>query len=140
MAINLGRAEQIGEENETTPKTSTSDNGLSFSQIEVLTINKVPFVGVPSEGKDGFYQCPFCRKNTIKQIIDYRCHKCESKVIFWKCCATHKEERHQQYDTYIARFYEATAAKVAMMKAQYEKEGKKWPDSSNSKPVNLHPN
>jgi len=136
MAINLGRAEQIGEENETsTPKTNSSDSGLLFSQIEVLTINKVPFVGVPSQGKDGFYQCPYCRKNTIEQIIEYRCHSCQSKVIYWKCYITEREEKHPQYDSYIDAFYEATATKVAMMKAQYEKDGKKWPDSSNSKPT-----
>ena len=128
MAINLNRAEQIGEENEiSAPKTSSSDSNLLFCQLEVLTINKVPFVGVPSQGKDEFYRCPFCRKNTIKQIIDYRCHHCQSKVIYWKCYVTEKEERHQQYDSYIDGFYEATAAKVKMLKEKYKKEGKKWP-------------
>ena len=123
--LNLNRAEQIGEEN----KTSSPKSNLLFGQIEVLTTNKVPFDGVSFQKKDGFYQCPFCRKNAIKQILDYRCHKCESKVISWKCYVTHKEEKHQQYDNYIARFYEAGEAKITMLKEKYKKEGKKWSGS-----------
>ena len=132
MPINLDRAEQIGEEN--APPAPKSD--LLFGNTEVLNINKVPFSGV-SFIKDGFYQCPFCRRSAIKQILDYRCLKCESKVISWKCYVTYKEEKHQQYDNYIARFYEANEAKITMLKAKYKREGKKWPGSSESKPVNL---
>ena len=132
--LNLDRAEQIGEEHKTTERKSR----LLFCQMEVLTINKVPFDGVSFQGSDGFYQCPACRKNTIKQILDYRCHKCESKVISWKCYVTHKEEKHQQYDNYIARFYEAAEAKVTMLKAQYKREGKKWPGSYSDSTTNPH--
>ena len=141
MPINLSRAEQIGdaeqigEEN----KTPAPKSDLLFGQIEVLNINKIPFDGI-SFLRKGFYQCPFCRRSAIKQIIDYRCHKCESKVISWKCYVTHKEEKHQQYDNYISRFYEAAEAKVTMLKAQYKREGKKWPGSYSDSSTNPHPN
>ena len=134
MPINLNRAEQIGEEN----KTPAPKSDLLFSQIEVLTINKVPFDGV-SFLRDGFYQCPFCRRSAIKQIIDYRCHKCESKVIAWKCYVTKKEEKHQQYDNYIAGFYEASEARVTMLKEKYKKEGKEWSSNLEYKITNPRP-
>ena len=127
--LNLDRAEQIGEEHEiAAPKSD-----LLFGHIEVLSSNKVPFDGVSFQGSDGFYQCPACRKNTIKQVLDYRCHKCESKVIAWQCYATKREEKHQLYDSYISRFYEACDAKVTRLKEKYKKEGKEWPSGSESK-------
>jgi DNA-directed RNA polymerase subunit RPC12/RpoP len=135
MPINLDRAEQIGEEN----KTSAPKSNLLFCQMEVLTINKMPFNGVSFQGKDKFYKCPFCRKNAIKQILDYRCHNCQSKVIHWKCYVTKKEERHQQYDNYIAGFYEASEAKVKMIKEKYKKEGKEWSSGLESKITTLRP-
>ena len=135
MAINLDRAEQIGEEH----KTPAPKNDLLFGNTEVLTINKVPFSGT-SFIKDGFYQCPFCRRSAIKQILDYRCHKCESKVIAWQCYATKKEEKHQLYDSYISRFYESCDAKTTMLKAKYKKEGKEWPGDPDPKTKNAHPN
>ena len=136
MPLDLSRAENIGEERE--PPKPRSD--LIFGQTEVLNVNKVPFDGVSFQGSDGFYQCPACRKNTIKQVLDYRCHKCESKVIAWQCYATKKEEKHQMYDSYISRFYEAAEAKVTMLKAQYKREGKKWPGSYSDSSTNPHPN
>ena len=135
MAINLDRAEQIGEEN----KTSSPKSNLLFGNTEVLTINKMPFSGT-SFIKDGFYQCPFCRRSAIKQILDYRCHKCESRVIAWQCYATKKEEKHQLYDSYISRFYESCDAKVTMLKEKYKKEGKEWPGDPDPKTKNAHPN
>ena len=135
MAINLDRAEQIGEEN----KISSPKSNLLFGNTEVLTINKVPFSGT-SFIKDGFYQCPFCRRSAIKQILDYRCHKCESRVIAWQCYATKKEEKHQLYDSYISRFYESCDAKVTMLKEKYKKEGKEWPGDPDPKTKNSHPN
>ena len=135
MPINLDRAEQIGEEN----KTPAFKSDLLLSQIEVLTINKIPFNGV-SFLRDGFYQCPFCRRSAIKQILDYRCHKCESKVIAWQCYATKKEEKHQLYDSYISRFYESCDAKTTMLKAKYKKEGKEWPGDPAPKTKNSYPN
>ena len=135
MAINLDRAEQIGEEN----KPSSPKSDLLFGNTEVLTINKVPFSGI-SFIKDGFYQCPFCRRSAIKQILDYRCHKCESRVIAWQCYATKKEEKHQLYDSYISRFYESCDAKITMLKAKYKKEGKEWPGDPDPKTKNAHPN
>ena len=135
MAIDLTRAENIGEEHES-PKPKSD---LLFGQTEVLNVNKVPFDGVSFQGIDGFYQCPFCRKNAIKQVLDYRCHKCESKVIAWKCYVTEKEERHQEYDNYIARFYEAGESKITMLKEKYKKEGKEWPSGLESKITNPRP-
>ena len=133
--LNLDRAEQIGEEN----KTSSPKSNLLFGNTEVLTINKVPFSGT-SFIKDGFYQCPFCRRSAIKQILDYRCHKCESRVIAWQCYATKKEEKHQLYDSYISRFYESCDAKTTMLKAKYKKEGKEWPGDPDPKTKNSYPN
>ena len=100
--------------------------------------NKVPFNSV-SFLRDGFYQCPFCRRSTMKQVIDYRCVKCDSKVIAWKCYVTKKEEKHQLYDSYISRFYEAGDAHITMLKEKYKKEGKKWPGDPEPKTKNLHP-
>ena len=134
MPLDLSRAEKIGGEQE----SSKPQSDLLFCQLEVLTINKVPFDGVSFQGIDGFYQCPFCRKNAIKQVLDYRCHKCESKVIYWKCYVTKKEEKHQQYDNYIAGFYEDGKAKITMLKAKYKKEGKEWHGDPEPKTKNLH--
>ena len=132
--LSLDRAEKIGGDYE----HPAPQSNLLFGNTEVLNINKVPFSGV-SFIKDGFYQCPFCRRSAIKQILDYRCLKCESKVISWKCYVTYKEEKHQQYDNYIARFYEANEAKITMLKAKYKREGKPFPGDKKSSP-NLHPN
>ena len=133
--LNLDRAEQIGEQN----KPSSRKSNLLFGNTEVLTINKVPFSGT-SFIKYWFYQCPFCRRSAIKQILDYRCHKCESKVIAWQCYATKREEKHQLYDSYISRFYEACDAKVTRLKEKYKKEGKEWPGDPDPKTKNAHPN
>ena len=127
MAINLARAEKIGGEISNEPPKSN----LLFGNIEVLTINKVPFNGV-SFLRDGFYQCPFCRHSAIKQILEYRCHKCESRVIAWECYATKTEEKHPLYDSYIARFYESCEAHLQNLKAKYKKEGKPWPGDGES--------
>ena len=135
MAINLDRAEQIGGDYEA-PKEKSD---LLLGNTEVLTINKVPFSGV-SFLRDGFHQCPFCRQSAIKQILDYRCHKCESRVIAWQCYTTKTEEKHQMYDGYIARFHESCNASLERAKAQYKKEGKKWPGEDNDSSPNSHTN
>ena len=119
MAIDLTRAENIGEEHE--PPKPKSD--LLFGQTEVLNVNKVPFDGV-SFLQDGFYQCPFCRRSAIKQIIDYRCLNCGSRVIQWKCYVTKEEDQHILYDNYISSFHIATEAKMNYLKEQQKKEGK----------------
>ena len=75
--------------------------------------------------RDGFHQCPFCRRSTIKQIIDYRCTNCGSRVIQWKCYATKEEDRHILYDNYISSFHIDTEAKMKYLKEQQKKEGKK---------------
>ena len=121
MPINLNRAEKIGGDYE--PPAPKSD--LLYGQTEVLSINKIPFDGV-SFLRNGYYQCPFCRRSAIKQILEYRCLKCGSRVIAWKCYVTEKEEKHVLYDGYITRFHEATEAKMKMLKTKYKKEGKKW--------------
>ena len=137
MAINLDRAEKIGGDYE----PSAPKSRLLFGQTEILNINKVPFDSI-SFPQDGYYQCPFCKNFTIKQILEYRCHKCESRVIAWKCYVTKQEEKHQLYDSYIARFYEACDAKIKMLKYKYKKEGKKWPgentDDSNKRQPNYN--
>jgi len=120
MPINLDRAEQIGEEN----KTIKPKSDLIFGQTEVLNVNKVPFDGV-SFLRDGFHQCPFCRRSAIKQIIDYRCLHCGSRVIQWKCYVTKKEDQHILYDNYISSFHIDTEAKMNYIKEQQKKEGKK---------------
>ena len=133
MPIDLSRAEKIG--SEVAKKPPKSD--LLFGHTEVLTINKVRFNGV-SFLRDGFYQCPFCRHSAIKQILDYRCHKCESRVIAWECYATKTEEKHQLYDSYISRFHEACDVHIQKLKAKYKKEGKTWPGDDEFSP-NSHP-
>ena len=135
MPIDLSRAEKIGgQEIDSAPPKSD----LLFGNIEVLNVNKVPFNKI-SFLRDGFYQCPFCRRSAIKQIIDYRCHKCGSRVIAWHCYATKTEEKHVLYDSYISRFHESCEASIRNLKAKYKKEGKPWPgdkeSSSNSYPT-----
>ena len=116
MPINLDRAEKIGGDYK--PPVS---NDLKFGLIEVLNINKVPFNGV-SFLRDGFYQCPFCRSSAIKQVIDYRCQKCSSRVIQWKCYVEKTEDKHHMYDSYIGRFYEATDYMTEKLRKKKEKE------------------
>ena len=106
MPINLDRAEKIGGDYEDKPEWH---NGKLFSQIEVLNTNKVPFQGV-SFLREGFYQCPSCKKSTIKQYVNYTCEHCRSRVIYWHCYVTEQSEKHELYDSYITRFYEASAA------------------------------
>ena len=120
MPLDLSRAENIGEERE--PPKPRSD--LIFGQTEVLNVNKVPFDGV-SFLRDGFHQCPFCRRSAIKQIIDYRCLNCGSRVIQWKCYVTKEEDQHILYDNYISSFHIDTEAKMNYIKEQQKKEGKK---------------
>ena len=131
MPIDLSRAEKIGSEVVKEPPKPESD--LFFGNIEVLTVNKVPFNGI-SFLRDGFYQCPFCRRSAIKQILDYRCHKCESRVIAWHCYTTKTEEKHVLYDSYISRFHECCEASIRNLKAKYKKEGKPWPGDNESSP------
>ena len=117
MAINLDRAEQIGEEN----KPSSPKSDLLFGNTEVLTINKVPFSGT-SFIKDGFYQCPFCKKSSIKRIINYVCEKCRSRVIKWQCFVEEIEEKHEFYDHYIRAFHDATDRIMGLLKKKKEKD------------------
>ena len=131
MPIDLSRAEKIGSEVVKEPPEPESD--LLFGNIEVLNVNKVPFNKI-SFLRDGFYQCPFCRRSAIKQIIDYRCHKCGSRVIAWHCYATKTEEKHVLYDSYISRFHESCEASIRNLKAKYKKEGKPWPGDKESSP------
>ena len=52
---------------------------------------------------------------------------------------TKKEEKHQQYDNYIAGFYEASEARVTILKEKYKKEGKEWSSGLESKITTLRP-
>lgn len=78
MPINLDRAEKIGG-GELKPPPPTDPN-LKFADVEVLTVNKIPLSRL-SFIKDGWHVCPTCQSNSLKLIIDYRCVKCDSKVI-----------------------------------------------------------
>ena len=140
MAINLDRAEKIGGTNKTNKEPEQAPfTGPPFGQIKILNINKVPYDSISTRRK-GHYQCPYCKNFTLRQIIDYRCNKCESRVIAWKCYRTDKEEKHELYDSYISRFYEATEAKMKMLKDKHKKEGKKWPGENTDDSNNRHPN
>jgi hypothetical protein len=44
------------------------------------------------------------------------------------------------YDSYISGFYEATEAKMKMLKEKYKKEGKAWPGEKVDDSNNRHPN
>ena len=120
MPINLDRAEKIGNDfSEQSP--IKLDPNFKFADIEVLTINKVPLTKL-SFIKDDHYECPTCGDSSLKMILDYRCTKCRSKVIKWKCYADAKEEKHPYYDSYISRFYEATEAKMEMIRKKKTRE------------------
>tara|TARA_R110000744_G_scaffold44_3_gene190 strand:+ start:272 stop:652 length:381 start_codon:yes stop_codon:yes gene_type:complete len=120
MAINLDRAEKIGGNNHYQPLINLDPN-LKYGNIEVLTINKVPFNKV-SFVKNDHYICPNCRSNSLKMILNYNCEHCKSRVIKWKCYVDEKEEKHPYYDSYISRFYEATDAKVELIRKKKARE------------------
>ena len=140
MPINLDRAEKIGASK---PKEADYEQapftGPPFGQIEKLNIDKVPYDSISTRNK-GHFRCPYCKSFTLRQIIDYRCDKCHSRVIAWKCYRTDKSEKHPEYDGYISRFYEATEAKMKMLKDKHKKEGKPWPGEEANDTENLHPN
>jgi len=120
MPINLDRAEKIGGDNNYQPSIKIDPN-LKYGDIEVLTINKVPFNRL-SFMKNDHYTCPSCNTNSLKMIINFFCTKCEAKVIKWKCYVDEVEEKHPYYDSYIDRFYEATDAKMEMIRKKKAKE------------------
>tara|TARA_A100001515_G_scaffold134135_1_gene123894 strand:- start:2578 stop:2946 length:369 start_codon:yes stop_codon:yes gene_type:complete len=113
MPINLDRAEKIGGDGFTS--SSPKNPNLKFADVEVLTINKTPLSRM-SFIKDGCHVCPKCQYNSLKLIIDYRCVKCDSKVIKWRYSTEDAEEKHPSYDIYIERFYESSKAMVDLMK------------------------
>ena len=119
MPINLDRAEKIGGDYK-----PSSPNDLKFGFIEVLNVNKIPFNGV-SFLRDGFHQCPYCKKSAIKQMIDYRCHRCNSRVIHWKCYVDETEDKHQMYDSYISRFEETTEVMMEKLRKKKEKDNER---------------
>ena len=106
MGIDLGRLEKIG--NQDKPFIA---QGMPFGYTEVLTMNKIPFQGT-SFLREYFYQCPFFKKSAIKQIIEWRCTSCHSKVIYWKCYLTEEEDKHGYYDLFIKEFYDETERKM----------------------------
>jgi predicted RNA-binding Zn-ribbon protein involved in translation (DUF1610 family) len=120
MPINLDRAEKIGNDFVEQPSIKLDPN-FKFADIEVLTINKVPLNKL-SFIKEDHYECPTCGESSLKMILDYRCTKCRSKVIKWKCYADAKEEKHIYYDGYIKRFYEAVELQLDRARKRKEKE------------------
>ena len=99
MPINLERAEGIGFEEERPPS-------YKYGTFTVLNKNKTPYFG-SSLLEKGFYKCPVCREHSLKQILEWRCGKCQSKVIHWKCYTEEKEEKHIFYDLFIKNFEES---------------------------------
>ena len=120
MPINLDRAEKIGNDFSEQPSIKLDPN-YKFADIEVLTINKVPLTKL-SFIKDDHYECPTCGDSSLKMILDYRCTKCRSRVIKWKCYTEEKEEKHIYYDGYMERFYEAVESHMEMVRKKKEKD------------------
>ena len=120
MPINLDRAEKIGSDFSEQSSIKLDPN-FKFADIEVLTINKVPLNKL-SFIKEDHYECPTCGESSLKMILDYRCTKCRSKVIKWKCYAGAQEEKHIYYDGYIKRFYEAVELQLDRVRKKKEKE------------------
>tara|TARA_B100000749_G_C18057814_1_gene314160 strand:+ start:57 stop:410 length:354 start_codon:yes stop_codon:yes gene_type:complete len=117
VPINFDRADKIG--------SSEADAPQPIGRIgyfEVLNVNKVPFEGV-SLSQKGYYECPFCREYAIKQIIDWRCEKCSSKLIKWRCFTEETEQEHEHYDHYIKSFYERVDHWKNKAKKKKEKNG-----------------
>ena len=120
MPINLDRAEKIGDDNHHQSSIKLDPN-LKFGDIEVLTVNKIPFNKV-SFVKNNYYLCPNCESHSLKMILNYHCTKCEARVIKWKCYVDEVEEIHPYYDSYINRFYEATEARMKMIRKKKARE------------------
>ena len=121
MPINLDRVDKIGNNNDDYRPSIKIDPNLKYGDIEVLTINKIPFNKL-SFIKNNHYICPNCHANTLKMIVNFYCTKCEAKVIKWKCYADELEEKHPYYDSYSKRFYEATEAKMEMIRQKKARE------------------
>ena len=124
MPINLQRAEKIGDNNY--QPSIKLDSNLKWGLTEVLNIHKVPFNGI-SFLRDGFYQCPFCKKSSIKQVMNYICIKCRSRVIKWKCFVGEIEEKHEFYDHYMHAFHDATDRIMGLLKKKKEKDDRHLP-------------
>lgn len=124
MPINLQRAEKIGDNNY--QPSIKLDSNLKWGLTEVLNIHKVPFNGI-SFLRDGFYQCPFCKKSSIKQVMNYMCIKCRSRVIKWKCFVGEIEEKHEFYDHYMHAFHDATDRIMGLLKKKKEKDDRHLP-------------
>jgi len=77
--------------------------------------------------RDGFYQCPFCKKSSIKQVMNYMCIKCKSRVIKWKCFVGEIEEKHEFYDHYMHAFHDATDRIMDLLKKKKEKDDQHLP-------------
>lgn len=110
MPINLERAENIGNEKD-------YYHSIKYGTFTVLNKNKVPFYG-SSLLEKGFYKCPFCRDLSIKQIIEWRCEKCDSKVIYWKCYTEEKEDKHIFYELFIKNFEDSIEYMIKAQKAK----------------------
>lgn len=91
--INLERANNLGK--------GYSEEYKSSKNIEVLK-NKDLIYSSMNLGKyikdDWYWKCGFCSNYTLKPIIDYRCEKCDSKVI------KVGEDKHTFYYQYVERY------------------------------------
>ena len=108
--INLDRLEQIGKTKPSQP--IIDDNKEKFAIVEILNINKVPLKKLSFSDENENYMCPICSKYTLKLIIDYRCVRCSSKVIRWKCYKTYTEDKHIDYERYFKDFEEAVKERM----------------------------
>lgn len=109
--INLERANNLGK--------GYSEEYKGSKNIEVLK-NKDLIYSSMNLGKyikdDWYWQCGFCKNHTIKPVIDYRCNKCQSKVI------KVGEEKHMFYNDYVQRYLSIGKSEV---KTDEDDEGNK---------------
>ena len=117
MPINFDRAEKIGSSSTDAPPPIRK-----IGYFEVLNSNKVPFEWV-SLSEKGYYECPFCREYALKQVIDWRCEKCSSKLIKWRCLTEEIEQEHEHYEHYIKSFYDNVELWEDKIKKKKEKNG-----------------
>ena len=115
MPINFDLAEKIG-----SSPTDVPPSKRKVGYFEVLNSNKVPFEGV-SLSEKGYYECPFCREYALKQVINWRCEKCSSKLIKWRCYTEETGQQHEHYDHYIKSFYANVEIRKDKMKMKKKK-------------------
>lgn len=103
--INLERLKDIGrydsETIETKPEYTKNSLYKSPISIEVLYRGDLIYsscnLGYKIKG-EWYWHCGFCKKYTIQPILDYRCVRCQSKVI------KVGDDKHIFYQKYLDRY------------------------------------